>query len=180
MCKDLFLRLIVKKVQGSCQIPFSSCWAWLWYIIRKVNSTDSGLNLKNIISTLCLRGWELHVKSAFSKKLWPVLWCLDYSAPLDFPIYGSDSWKRHFKRCLSLYSRERGGELIRSREQVNSMVERFAWGLNHHMVVGQPTKGEPFFMGRELIPLDIMLSCLTIKHGLNSDILFRLLWSNPS
>ena len=82
--------------------------------------------------------------------------------------------------CRCIQERERGGELIRPRGQVNSMVERFVWGLNLHMVVGQPTKGEPFFMGRELIPLDIMLYCLTIKHGLNSDILFRLLWSNPS
>ena len=45
--------------------PHVDAGLWYWYIILKVNTTKRGLNLKNALRTLCLRGWGFHAESDF-------------------------------------------------------------------------------------------------------------------
>ena len=60
-------KLMVKWFQKSSQVSFPLIDLYLgyWYIIWKSNTTNRGLNLKNIFCTLCLWGWGFHVKPAF-------------------------------------------------------------------------------------------------------------------
>ena len=51
---------MVKKFQRSSQVtlPLIDPDPGYWYIIRKVNNTNRGLNLKNTFCTLYLWGWD--------------------------------------------------------------------------------------------------------------------------
>ena len=58
--------LMVKRFQRSSQVSFHLIDPDLgyWYIIRKVNTTNRGLSLKNT-GTLCIGDWRFHVKPVF-------------------------------------------------------------------------------------------------------------------
>ena len=59
--------LMVKRFQMLSKLvfPLTDPDLGYWYIIWKVNTTNRVLNLKSTFCTLCLWGWEFHVKSVF-------------------------------------------------------------------------------------------------------------------
>lgn len=97
-----------------------------FYIISKVNITNSGLNFKNILCRL-LRGWRCHAKPVFFQYLycWLVLWCLDCRALLDFLSYGSDS--AHYASKV--------GNFMQTQSFLISLVMTCTWCLDYRVLL---------------------------------------------
>ena len=62
-----YIKLVIPKILFILVLCSLLCnYAWPWYFICKVNSTNRVLRLKNTLCTLCFRGWGFHAMPFFN------------------------------------------------------------------------------------------------------------------
>ena len=62
-----YIKLVIPKILFILVLCSLLCnYAWPWYFICKVNSSNRVLRLKNTLCTLCFRGWGFHAMPFFN------------------------------------------------------------------------------------------------------------------